>query len=32
MTTPPLKNKDVAIICATKNQKDNVVRLLDSIA
>ena len=31
MPTPPLKNKDVAIICATKNQKDNVVRLLDSI-
>ena len=31
MTTPPLKNKDVAINCEKKNQKDNVVRLLDSI-
>ena len=31
MIQPPLKNKEVAIICATKNQPDNIKRMLDSI-
>ena len=31
MISAPLKNKDIAIICATKNQPDNIVRMLDSI-
>ncbi len=32
MTFTPLKNEDVAIICATKNQPDNIIRMLDSIS
>ena len=32
MIFTPLKNKDVAIICATKNQPDNIIRMLDSIS
>ena len=31
MNAPPFKNEDIAIICATKNQPDNIVRMLDSI-
>ena len=32
MTFNPITNKDVAIICATKNQPNNIMRMLDSIA